>query len=539
MYLASQEGAQKYLCPHLPAQTNTIKGENRFQSLERPLPAGSQDRSPKSFPDGSSTPAANAPTSPAPPEQLSLEKTSDVVATVEDSSRSHPEVTKQKDPKSFTQNLFDTTIFERYFDAAFPRSTTDVLHRANDNGAQSNTIRAGSTQSSHIKLPSSHSQKPFQRPLDRPVEQIKSDNGRLFESRHSEPTFDFPNPRQTLSHFSMQNVKALVSTAQKLQRGISKEQSSSYAPNQATSTQCQTKPALAPVLSFARQSISYVLSTPQALLASFREHVNSTNPSSHPGSIDFGCMVQAFHWLAKIDTRPSLVMSSLATACKKLDILNDQWNWLKNDYISTVLEERDVAHIAMLVFAALVATIPPCNLEVTHMVWKCHQSGSMVPHGEKDPDTIRSVLLVLDAFEDEMALTLLSRLCQTLALRMNVSHAERLTENVKFVEPSHEVVRCLLDHLFDSQQCPSSSHIARGEPGSVQLHWRYDLLMPDKGANEDTPRYLGMIAEWLRWFIVKKWDGKMDIDRLSAVGSALEILWWFGKYSLNSIIDKV
>ncbi len=324
----------------------------------------------------------------------------------------------------------------------------------------------------------------------------------------------------------------------------------------------------------AAQWMYYIFNTPKAMVASFRKTGNDLGsckctasvifgrPASKacpyesrkdpnscrcPPSVDFGQMVQGFHSLRKFDTELRLVMASLPVAIKSVHLTSSVGSKRKDRRPSEGVnaektsrpsrkaveseldDEREAAHIALQVFALLVALIPPCTLDVWQLVFRCHQSGTMVPDGDLEPGMIHNVQLVLDAFEAESALSLLSSLCKALATRLWVSdmdsaaHKEQSKKGIEVAPPRKSVAQCILHHLFQSQQCPVP-YFSQDDA----LRWQYDATYPYMDL-DTAPRYIGIIVEWLRYLVTKQWDGKAEIDRFSAVGGALEILWCFGQ----------
>ncbi|KAL9028308.1 MAG: hypothetical protein Q9196_003306 [Gyalolechia fulgens] len=493
---------------------------------------------------------------------------SDETSKTLDNSRSpsgaRSDSSKHKDPKSFAQNLFDTIAIDNFLNAptsvdeiAFPSNqwrkvaAKEVDPKQEDEESIDKTdYKPVRRQGNRFEHKDSCYHSSFERTIDPPVGRVKVDHSSFNTFRHNSSSLCSQKPWQTLSHFSMRNVKGLILAAQKSHKESQKRQHSEQHFHQSAS---RATPTDASILSFARQSLAYVLSTPQALLASFREDAASGDPSSSTESIGFSCMVQAFHWLDKLDTRPRLIFSSLSTATKGLrtpiDRLNEQDRTARklsaressrtHSRVGNTdpegdgfpaMNEEEATHVTMFIFAALVAIVPPCSPETWHLVYQCHQAGSMVPTAVKDPAIISSVQVVLDAFEDEMALDLLSKLCEALAGRLNVSGTEGLSGRRKeLYNDAGNVVERLIDHIFDSQQRPLPYDHPDPQTGSVQLS-----PPSKKGASGDTQRYFGMIAEWLRYFIVKRWDGQAEIDRFSAVGGALEILRYFERPRLEN-----
>lgn len=560
IHLASRDHAGKYLCPHQSISMRHTTEQDRLSSHERQSKPVGRSQSCMGLPTQQSSLVLNPPVCQSQLKQLVSQETSKTVDNSRSPSGARPGASKQKDSKSFAQNLFDTTAIDKFLNAPTSVDKTAVPSNRQQKVAakavhpqpeEKESIAKADCepvrrQGHHFEHKASHYLSSCKHTLDPPVDRVKTDHSCFNKTRRSPSSLRSPKPQQTLSHLSMQNVKALISAAQKSNNESLKRQHLEHNLHQFTS---QATPAITSILSFARQSIAYVFSTPQALLASFREDAASGDPSDPGEPIDFGCMVQTFQWLDKLDTRPRLVMSSLLTATKGLrtpiDGLIEQdgraselptrenirahsllANTNPEDDDFRAMNQEEATHVTMFVFAALIAIVPPCSLEIWCLVYQCHQAGSMVPNRVKDPATISSVQVVLDAFEDEMALDLLSKLCEVLAGRLYFSRTENLSgRGEELYNDGGNMVERLIDHVFDSQQRPLPYYGTNPQTGSEQLS------PPAKnGASWDSQRYFAIIAEWLRYFIVKNWDGQAEIDRFSAVGGALEILWHFSKY---------
>lgn len=479
----------------------------------------------------------------SPPNPRANQERNENLRNSRNSCRVSLDTPKQKDPKSLTQNLFDTTVVDKLFDAHAPvhrpasfssrkheKIAEETQHKRKDKEFLDKADSKSVTSSNRTEIDQSYADKP----------QLNSSS--LHDSKL----------RQTLSHFSLQNVKALVSAVQKsFQEKVKREHSGRHSLLSAN----QTVPADVSILSFAQSSISYIFTTPQALQASFREEALHGDTSGRAKPIDFGCMIQSFCRLNKIDTRYRLVMSSLSTATKGLHVAQDAMKQyvvevLKKDKTASKtsiwssigaentnpeenhfrgVNDQEAAHVTMLAFAALVAIVPPCSLEIWDWVYKCHQSGRIVPRTE-DIATNRSLQTVLDAFEDEAALDLLSKLCKALAGRLYVSRAERhFGRQEELDNNADNVIERLISHVLGSQRRPVPYYCTDRQTGGVQLRWTHDSLQPDKGISARSPEYFDMMTEWLRYFIIKNWDGQTEIDRFSAVGGALEILYQFSR----------
>lgn len=565
VHLASQDRAEKRLCSHLPTRRNSANDQHVLRRDEPSLGAVDQSKDGEHPPVELVMPVPRSPTSPARLEQLDRDEASSNSVKAQAIDAVSSESTKQKDPKSFAQNLFDTATVERFYTTILPVWELFSFPKLDGKTACENTCSAKQnpkdtdihgkdslTQCEDIDRRSIRIRNQYPSSYDTTNNQISGIHGtpKIYQQYEAVP--ELTETPQTLAHLTFQNVKALVKLVQECERISSKVQPSERPPTSGASNITRMH---AKLLAFADHSMFYVYNTPGALLASFWKSGKDLSSRPYTLSIDFGCMVQAFHWLQKFDRDSRLALNSLSTSIKFLHTPSSTWSRSEiqkpskqstQDKILPQIQrtsqisgidtfgfddELSAAHISLQVFAVLVAIVPPCTLKVWHMVYTCHQSGRMVPQGVEDPAMIRSAQSVLDVFEDEIALNLLSRLCEALAKRLWNSDMEsiaRREQREKGEEPSEvhrSVAECILDKLFESQQFPLPYHTHDGKYG-----WRYDAAQPDE-ESAAAPRYIGIVAEWLRFLVSKQWDGKAEIDRFSAVGGALEILWCFGEYS--------
>ncbi|KAL8738587.1 MAG: hypothetical protein Q9181_000638 [Wetmoreana brouardii] len=519
----------------------------------------------------SSTLASRVSSPPAQPEQLD-----DCVILVDEvnvrhTSNGSTSTSIQKDPKSFSQNLFDTNAVKSLHGALPPsslrvsspnqipstekssRTETLLEHRDNYENEQ------GTVQHTEIKKqPTS----PKNNLGASNIDHVETSNEVLDISQPSILRTDHPQPCQTLSHFSTENVKALTSLVCSQDRQSTEEQaggdlSGLIRPDETESLPLGRKAfQKSSLASFVRQSIVYILSQPSALIDSFRNTRTSGVPDQSNFSVGFHEMVQAFHRLYVVEGREKVIIPSLLVACtslyasfrpqrKRMDRQapnqsseDEKYRHLAPTY-SGALQEREAAHIAQIILAALVAYIPPCNIKVWLLARECHNKSLMVPDQEKDPATIRSVLQVLHVFDNETALLLLARLVKALSTRIAVIEMSNKV-NVESDDPKQtsqiqrNVVRLFVDVLLQSEPRPNEGLVI-GNKGS-RVFWVHGPPPTGKSAGF-TPTYIEMIIEWLKYLIIKQWDGNMEVDRFEAVGGSLEVLWCFSKYSVASPVS--
>ncbi|KAL8920644.1 MAG: hypothetical protein Q9208_006126 [Pyrenodesmia sp. 3 TL-2023] len=484
-------------------------------------------------------------------------------AAAEMADNSPPKSKKRKDPKSFAQNFFDAVAVESFFtDLVYPRNFYSPEQRSVVANGPATDQPAQPHDADHISAHVRNKSRGYHDPTTSQVN-LSHDVPEMTQDRRAVP--EAPKVPQTLTHLSLRNIKALVKLVQECERISLEAQPSVKAPNPDASDVTRMDKILR---ESAAQSMYYVFSTPAALAASLREKGNDFSSCDCTAdvifaslrvtkvdlgscnctlSIGFGQMVQAFYWLRKFDWELQIAVATLPVAIKSLHVTSSV-RAMRKDRISTrgssrertsqrerraveyeIKDEREAAHLALQVFAVLVALTPPCTLMTWHMVHTCHQSGKMVPDGVQDPAMIRKVQLVLDVFEDEATMNLLSSLCKALATRLWVFDVESVAPKVQrnrrteVPSPRGTVAEYILDHLLQSQRCAVAYPTRNGQWG-----WKYDAPQPD-GHSANAPAYFVIVIEWLGYFVSKQWDGKAEIDRFSAVGGALEILGCFGR----------
>lgn len=306
-------------------------------------------------------------------------------------------------------------------------------------------------------------------------------------------------------------------------------------------------------LQFAAQSLFYVMSTPEALIQSFRKPLQAGmdltdgDPvirSCHPYEID-----QAIRLLKKID-RPKIIFRSLWIALGALfaplpDISHPKSPKLKaaintsksrspgpSDEVdpvsphvsSTYYPDREAVHIVKLALSALVAAIPNSSVETMRAVHKLRASGKVAPDEHllaTHAHLVRPLLEVTDVLEDELALRLTSRLVQAVAARccaaeITKNKQVRKRGNIRRENRPVDILELLRDYLREARQpLPGANgdndHILNSGTSAtdgVAANWSMSTIT----------------VEWLRSVLLKEWDGKAEFARWGVVGGAVMIL---------------
>lgn len=453
---------------------------------------------------------------------------------------------KSKDPKSFAQALFDTKALQGFHAAPHrpcrPR-TAEGRFFPEDKAGLAPTAEDRSV---GARMDTEYMEELEAEPQSSTKASTRHDGRRSDLLRHAEENAADRLHPQTLSHFSMKNVKALVWSAHVSHSPSLQEQNArdffgwTIADRTGAVASTVTSSVDTSILSFARQSIIYVLSDLPALSSSFKHEVDRGGHSyGMPDS--FGDIVKSFSWLRKLEGYPPIILPSLLQAAdtfyasllsiedaerlRRRESRSGSQPSMDEDHSKTVHKvkpEVEASHFATIIFAALVATVPRCDEQVWLLVRDCHRSGVIAQDQVKDSTVIRSLQSVMDAFEDRTALELLAKLVKILS---NSASVIRLTNKSISEDDSPQatpriwrhVVEWIVDRLFPVGVRPFAFSAEAAELRGKD--------MPSPAVHEmGSPPYIAMIVEWLTVLVLKRWDGKAVIDLSSVAGKALEVL---------------
>ncbi|KAL8664884.1 MAG: hypothetical protein Q9202_002746 [Teloschistes flavicans] len=536
MTLASQENPERYLCPYMASQRKENVGHETQSGngiLAKQEVRDRQDKSPHAQPPPSPAVAGHssiaAPFTPL---------TSGAICG--DRRENMTKAAERKDPKSFAQNLFDTKVVRSFYDDSPFQHCIENL---------SSQESASSTGTDVRKQVLGHTVERFTDPT---MNSIKTGKGLHDVSTSSASQEVNSQPLETLSHFSCRNVQSLYGLSLVMGTQQVRAQRADHSAAKPTSTVHSGHKSVkalqvSPLRFFARQSIVYVLSQSATLLNSFRKHAPVSNSANVEDPIEFHHIVECMVLLDQLDQTPSNVMPSLSVAStslfasltpqkkvgrthsrtssetNNLEAPADPTNSYSPSALDVTLQEHEAAHVALIIFAALVATIPPCSLEVFHLTQECHSLGRMVPIPEvTDPKTIQSVQKVLDAFDSEVALNLLAGLVKALSTRAMA--VRKLGEMDRSLLERKRVVDYVLDWILDSNVGPFAGAKGAEPSGFEEIFWGFSSPPPGLNARP-VIAYIAIVIEWLRYLVIKEWDGQMEVDLLGPAGGALDFLW--------------
>ena len=416
---------------------------------------------------------------------------------------------EKKDPKSFTQNMSDTDALRSYRNSRAPEQTFKCAVQSAKGGTTTEDEATDdplhSVAEENVDRESRQNREALQSMQDLNSSEIRPKKRDLRDIRSPE----------TLSHFTPDNIKALHQMVVRTRKV--KPLSSRH-----LVIQCLT--------AFAAQSITYVLSSPAALLSSFRYSAISGQGSN--GTLDFHRIISALHTLHQLDPHPRNVFPSLwvtaghlyfSAPCQQRqsnfktlrqipkspneNTLEAKIGDLPSKNSIKITSDRDACHIVQIILAALISSIPLRYYNLWKWVRLCHSTGQRVPAGfdaRKHPKDFDELQLILDAFEDEIALDLMARLIKAIATRMcafeiSSNHSVPAKDKAKTSNDSQNVIEMLIDSLV---------HLKSTVPERNFLASAYPVVL----------------LEWLKCVLLKKWTGKAEVSRFDEVGGALQIM---------------
>ena len=369
---------------------------------------------------------------------------------------------------------------------------------------------------------------------------------------------NYLHPFAVLSHFSPENIQALVTvvectdTETTEQKHLVRNLGRTCPPFCYAALLTDHSEELRATYAFGIQSIVYVLTTPQALLASFKQCFRG-EPSKQvehaQNSIDQAEMTRAFRRLRQIDHHPQNILPSLWVVLDSV-FASDQYLMKSSGpksrrspedgtAISTkhdkeappkskVVGDLEAAHIIKVALTALVASVPCCSLNTWLAAVKLRSSGHVAPEIDflqDDSQATRPLLGVMDAYEDEMALSLMTKLVRAFASRRCWSELAKARENFDVMV----VTRNLTTPDFIELIIP---YLKIRNPGLDTCELRdtsrwyqiFNQLSGDALGPGQGWAFSAMVLEWLRSVLLKEWDGKAEVLKWGPVGGAIDFM---------------
>lgn len=369
----------------------------------------------------------------------------------------------------------------------------------------------------------------------------------------SKPTPDFP--AQSLSHFTSANIIAL-NGAMVYGRSDHEQHSILYFLGRTDLPQHSSRcGSYGDFLAYSGQSITYILSNVDALLQSFLNFDDSNAASKVVWSYNFAAIVDLFRKLQRIDLHPHKTFPSLWISAGRLypvsTAMNKRRSLTPSDLGSFSLDPTPVSqgcslndleagHVVKIILAALVAHVPKCSAMSWLAVRKLHASGQVAPFVDADnspaeKEMIGGLVKTLQAFENEMALSLVVRLARSIGVRYHLARARALAENVeKCCQHFPPTFSRVIDYI-NANELKIRVVDNEGQPSVKSAEWIDPEIEPMNWHLKEWP----IIIEWLRAVILKEWDGKARVANGSAVGGALRLMFHIRRQSISYFSSRV
>ena len=301
-------------------------------------------------------------------------------------------------------------------------------------------------------------------------------------------------------------------------------------------------------LSFLTQSATYVCSSPEALLRSFLEHYSEESAALIATS-SLSRICRSFQLLFDVGISRPTVLSGLWTGTEKLfssrpsvknrlDISSPTTrNLLTADHIddnADELNDAEAAHIIKVTFAALNSTLPKLSPIEIEAVQKCRALGLTTPYAlaqnkESDRESLQKVQRAIDGLEDDVAVSLATRLCKAISSRQYTSRTP-IHRPALFIEGAEDelcrcstfrtlVIRNLLDDDCLEQYYQRKDDFPSLRGGRLRRHATQEVIRVKRHQSG-----VALLVEWFRTVLLREWNSKAEIDRCSATDGALEML---------------
>ncbi|KAF2264692.1 hypothetical protein CC78DRAFT_463070 [Lojkania enalia] len=289
---------------------------------------------------------------------------------------------------------------------------------------------------------------------------------------------------------------------------------------------------------FVNRSIFYSLSDPETLLKSFHDadnddykdsplpHLNSTRLaqafqdwSRQNGSLIFDSLWIALEALFTPPPELDLQKSPRLKASRKVPAINgsamqSQSPSQTDPSFGRYLSNEEATHIAMVCIHALTSSVSVGWPHTWVQLRKFRSWGIILPdappHEDHTDGFIDPWLHIIDELEYEPAMRLADRLVRAIGARMCFDQILRTLGGKESKSYAQDFTLFLIKHLTEVERLAIAS----------KKKMKANLRLDDDPGWTVTATFM----EWLRSIIIKKWDGKADINRWGSVGASIEIL---------------
>lgn len=302
---------------------------------------------------------------------------------------------------------------------------------------------------------------------------------------------------------------------------------------------------------FVNRSIFYSLSDVETLLQSFHETDNAAFKNSPMPHLNSTRLAHTFRdWNRR---NGSLIFDSLWIAVEALFTPPPELDIQKSPHLkasrkapsmdrdsslpsgqescggsgSRYLSDEEAAHIVMICIHALTSLVPVGWPHTWAQLRKFRSWGIILPDAPAHTDFTDAYadpwLSIIDELEYEPALRLADRLLRGIGARMCFAHIlapldaqEKSAEQRELHGVQVPLVHILVQHLIEVERLASASKAKM----KTSLNYQTDPGWTVTAA----------FMEWLRTIIIKKWDGKAEVNKWSSVGASILLLSSFSKF---------
>ena len=286
-------------------------------------------------------------------------------------------------------------------------------------------------------------------------------------------------------------------------------------------------------LAFVASSMTYILGNLDPLAQSFLRS-EDLNHLDTVCTYELSSLIGRFIDLRRLDFPPTCIFTTLQSVASQLCALNISLK--KRSSFNDGSESSQISvhgfkfyHITKVIFASLIASIREHDMPTWNYVTAMRAAGrattpTPIVGSASYQKLVRKAHDVMAAFEDQAALDLLRTLLRAIAAQNHSVDRDEIpstSDGVRDYKSYSSIYSCTLHYLFEDLlpetigQPTISPEIMKGERhkfGSAGL----------KIAFEEQPSRV--LIEWLRSVLLIDWDGRPQVRRCSAVGSALECL---------------
>ena len=300
-------------------------------------------------------------------------------------------------------------------------------------------------------------------------------------------------------------------------------------------------------LAYSARSITYVLGNVEPLLQSFFY----AKPFHKTPELIEICglrdMISLFRKLNRIDRPPYNIFPSLWVSAGNLYLpsiahFNASTNrdvssetQFSSEGLSSGADQEshahsrtlETCHIVKVILAALMAAVPRCDAIEWRAIRLLRSLGHVMPFAmfsssRKDFDPTKDTPTTIHVFEDEMALSLVTRLLRALVGRHYAlkSHDEHTLQQgrCEIYQGYSGIFVSVLRYLADDHPRISIS------PSAAATTLQNGRLVSEFAVTEGLETMLLVLIEWLRTVIMSEWDGQPKVLKCTAIGGALEFM---------------